>query len=452
MKNYKKFLCLFVAFFIGFFTLCGPIIKAEETLVFGAENTNVASDTKTGNLKTSWRGGDLKKSLKLDWMPMIRDLAAGKVPGDKYTWDFEKTPLYLDKTDGGGSIAIEFVRCLNNTIANPTSLTRLTGETTIGLFSIGSLGLKMRTQKIKTNGKEVTRCALTEVRVESWRSPYGAACSRNQAMSYYKKCQKIIDKVVKKIMAARQKNGQPLTKAQKLKWIHDWLITSVDYDFKGLNARKSASALESSEKYRYLYNEYGALVDGKAVCEGYSYAFKAIVDELSRRTKTTIKCDVAIGNNHAWNLVQLNKKWYVIDVTWDDSAKKDFFKKISTSEFLVTDKKHGIRDYTTGSGAGPATSRKYEGAKWPRFKKALNECKVTLKYPNKVYTYKKGKKVVPEVVVKYGRNVIPKGAYKVVRTDNNKTGTATIKIVPSKSCTALKGSVKGPSFIIRASK
>ena len=447
MKSYKTVVVLLVM--IGLVAIRQPIM-AETTLNFGASNVN-SNEAKISSLKTSWRGGDLKKSLQKDWLPMIKKLAAGKVPGDKYTWSFEKSPLYFESTSGERDATIGFVRCLNETIAKPEPLTRLAGETSVGLFSLGSLGFKMKTTKIKVNGKEVAHCALTEVHVDTWKSPYGDTCSREQAMAYYKKCQKKIDTVVKKVMAAR-KNGKPLSKAQMLKYVHDWLIITVDYDYSGLRKRNAISYSEAVKKYSYLSNEYGALVDGKAVCEGYAYAFKAIVDELVRRTKANIKCDVAIGQNHAWNMVRLAGKWYVVDVTWDDSAKKDFFKKISTSEFLVTDKKHGIQEYTTRSGAGPANSRKYHEAKWLQFKVPLSQCKITLKYPNKVYTYKKGKKIIPEVVVKYGRNVIPKGAYKVVRTDNNKTSTATIKIVPSKKCTALKGGKKEPSFTIMASK
>ncbi len=445
MKGYKKILCLFIAMFVSFSALCGPTIYATEDI----KQTEVS-----GIVKTPWRDGDLKKSLRLDWLPMIRKMAAGKVSGDKYTWDFDNSPLYLDKTtDEAASAVTDFTHYLSDVFSNPAKLTRLVGETDIGLFSIGGLGFKMKTKEVKASGKKVMRCALTEICVEHWRSPYGDNCSREQATSYYNKCQKQIKVVVKKVIKARQKSGQPLSKAQKLKYIHDWLITSVEYDYKGLKAKNVASVLEGNKKYSYLYNEYGALVDGLAVCQGYAYAFKAIVDELVRQTKVAIQCDVAAGQNHVWNLVLLNKKWYVVDVTLDDNSKKDFYnKETETSNFLVSDNKHNIRVYTTNSGAGPANSRKYEGAKWPRFKMPLNVCKVTLKNQNKVYRYKKGKQIIPEVVVKYGRNVIPKGAYKVIRTEHNKTGTAKIKVVPSKKCTALNGNLKGPSFKIKASK
>ena len=58
-----------------------------------------------------------------------------------------------------------------------------------------------------------------------------------------------------------------------------------------------------------------------AVCEGYARSFKYLMDALE------IPCVVVIGEatnsngeteNHAWNYVQLDSRWYAIDATWDD--------------------------------------------------------------------------------------------------------------------------------------
>lgn len=93
----------------------------------------------------------------------------------------------------------------------------------------------------------------------------------------------------------------------KIKKVHDWLINNIEYDIN----------LESEEPYSIC----GALTEGKAVCEGYARSFKYIMDGLQ------IPCVLVsgIGTNsngetesHAWNYVQLDGKWYAIDVTWDD--------------------------------------------------------------------------------------------------------------------------------------
>ena len=92
-----------------------------------------------------------------------------------------------------------------------------------------------------------------------------------------------------------------------IKMVHDYLVESIEYD----------TTISQSN----IYNIYGALVNGRAVCEGYARSFKYLMDELG------IPCTLVIGTgtnsqgeteNHAWNYIQLNGNWYAIDCTWDD--------------------------------------------------------------------------------------------------------------------------------------
>lgn len=91
---------------------------------------------------------------------------------------------------------------------------------------------------------------------------------------------------------------------QKIKTIHDWLCNNVVY-------------VESTNSH----NAYGALFEGKSVCEGYAKAFKAACDYFG------IKCVCVEGDaintkgvpeSHMWNYVLVNNTWYAIDVTWND--------------------------------------------------------------------------------------------------------------------------------------
>lgn len=92
-----------------------------------------------------------------------------------------------------------------------------------------------------------------------------------------------------------------------IKMVHDYIINNVEYD-------------ETISKDN-IYNIYGTLINGEAVCEGYARSFKYLMDELE------IRCVLVIGKginsdgdteNHAWNYVYLDGKWYAIDCTWDD--------------------------------------------------------------------------------------------------------------------------------------
>lgn len=72
-----------------------------------------------------------------------------------------------------------------------------------------------------------------------------------------------------------------------------------------------------------------ALVSGNKaetgpVCQGYSGAFKYLCDRLNVTCITisgnVYNSDGCIGA-HAWNAVNINNKWYAIDITWNDSLK-----------------------------------------------------------------------------------------------------------------------------------
>ena len=90
-------------------------------------------------------------------------------------------------------------------------------------------------------------------------------------------------------------------------------------------AKKSVYRLESQASEgnsAHVRTPYGTLVVGEALCEGYSRAFKAAMDELNvpcvlinggyRHTDTQIE-------EHMWTYVQLvDGNWYAVDMTFDD--------------------------------------------------------------------------------------------------------------------------------------
>lgn len=93
----------------------------------------------------------------------------------------------------------------------------------------------------------------------------------------------------------------------KIKFVHDYLVDTVSYD----------QTLSKDN----IYNIYGALINKVAVCEGYSKAFKYIMDDFE--IPCVIVCGIGQNSNgdtesHAWNYVKIDGKWYAIDCTWDD--------------------------------------------------------------------------------------------------------------------------------------
>ena len=83
--------------------------------------------------------------------------------------------------------------------------------------------------------------------------------------------------------------------------LHDHLVRTVRYD---VTAPRRHSAA-------------GALLDGRAVCDGYAAAFSLLANAAG------IPCLTVTGEKdgipHAWNLVKPDGTWYHADCTADDA-------------------------------------------------------------------------------------------------------------------------------------
>lgn len=133
-----------------------------------------------------------------------------------------------------------------------------------------------------------------------------------------------------------------------LKKIHDFLCCTIVYD-------KAASRCGDA---------VGALVDGKAVCQGYAHAFKIACDFYS------IPCvcvtGTGIGNNgaeaHMWNYVQMEDgAWYAVDCTWDDGTEKIYYDYFLSGASTVDTYfgKHRFTDTHAANGRQTAQSTKF---------------------------------------------------------------------------------------------
>ena len=91
-------------------------------------------------------------------------------------------------------------------------------------------------------------------------------------------------------------------------------------------------------------NAYGAIVDKKAVCEGYARAFQLLCNSVN------IDCvnimGEADGVTHQWNCVKISGEWYHVDVTWNDPGDEEGWLKYDyfnvTTEQISAD--HTLRE------------------------------------------------------------------------------------------------------------
>ena len=109
----------------------------------------------------------------------------------------------------------------------------------------------------------------------------------------------------------------------KAKILHDRLVDTVTY---------TSTANDQ--------NAYGALVEGKAVCNGYARAYQHLLMKVGIQswyvngTSNNPSTNTPVG--HAWNLVKIDGQWYYTDVTWDDQGANTFYTyfNITTQQLL----------------------------------------------------------------------------------------------------------------------
>jgi len=98
------------------------------------------------------------------------------------------------------------------------------------------------------------------------------------------------------------------TDMEKIKAVHDYLVLNTAYDEQHL-ANDEAGIPNENEDCHYVE---GTLLNGLAVCSGYASTFRLFMELQG------IHCDYITNATHGWNAVELDGKWYFVDVTWDD--------------------------------------------------------------------------------------------------------------------------------------
>lgn len=99
-----------------------------------------------------------------------------------------------------------------------------------------------------------------------------------------------------------------------IKSVHDYLANTVYYP-----------DLSSSDYVKSAHDAYGALIEGRAVCQGYSDAIKLLCDYY-KIPCVCIAGETDTGGGHMWNAVQMDDgKWYFIDCTWDDQKTRTYY-------------------------------------------------------------------------------------------------------------------------------
>lgn len=121
--------------------------------------------------------------------------------------------------------------------------------------------------------------------------------------------------------------------AERARAIYSWIALNIRYDYNAyLNPQRVqgfsySSEAEKQRKIKQLNDNLiqKAFNSKKAVCEGFTALYQNLAEQVG------LKCEIIRGDsktnlrdigrkttssNHAWNMVLIDRKWRLIDVTW----------------------------------------------------------------------------------------------------------------------------------------
>ncbi len=141
---------------------------------------------------------------------------------------------------------------------------------------------------------------------------------------------------INQALAALNLSGK--SEFDKIKAIHDYVVERIDY---------------TNDNTYKCHSTYAAIVEGKAVCQGYASLFLRMCKQSGIPARYITGYGITEEGKkeaHAWNIVKLGDYWYNVDTTWDDpimlrALYYDYFLK-SDADFADHERSE---EYTTSS-------------------------------------------------------------------------------------------------------
>lgn len=100
-------------------------------------------------------------------------------------------------------------------------------------------------------------------------------------------------------------NDAGVTNYEKTKRIYDYICENVSYDTENAD----------DADYKLKHTAYAALINKKAVCQGYALLLYRMLEECGIDSR--IIYGTSQGELHGWNISELGSTYYLLDSTWD---------------------------------------------------------------------------------------------------------------------------------------
>ncbi len=114
--------------------------------------------------------------------------------------------------------------------------------------------------------------------------------------------------------------------------LYDWLCSNVAYDSNYIINDVPSSELGVGGE--------AALIDGTAVCHGYTEAYQWLLEAVG------IEAKYVTGYNHAWNIAKIDGEWYHFDATSDEGGGRHQFFGLSDMAMRAASKSIHSTQYT----------------------------------------------------------------------------------------------------------
>lgn len=129
-----------------------------------------------------------------------------------------------------------------------------------------------------------------------------------EVIQYEEDGQKLTDELNAKIDEIVAGMPKDETQWNQIKYLHDSLVLGCEY----------------GEDAKLPFTAYGALVEGRATCQGYADAMHLLLTRAGFETVFAIGHGNSTEVTHKWNYVRLEDgNWYILDPTWADPSGKD---------------------------------------------------------------------------------------------------------------------------------
>ena len=225
-----------------------------------------------------------------------------------------------------------------------SSLSEITNVNTGYNYSIASDAFETATALKKINGQYfVSQNSDGSIRF------YNEAFTKK----YFNKAEKIgflqdyLDYICTYVVNKVKNTHPKYTQAQIAAALEDWICSQgcspKEYWYHTYGNKNYPEGLEDRPEY---HTEVSVLFNGVGVCEGWAKGYNLLL------RKAGITAEVVSSDNHAWNVVYLDGRWFNIDSYWDDNGSKS-----KRSLFLVSSQE--LKDYEINNNTIRCHTQKY---------------------------------------------------------------------------------------------